>query len=212
MQNLQYPKSQNPITEAQELLEVHARREPVIAVIIKRLLESGQWRRRDPNKEYLQQTLIGEPILFDDFVSFVEHSRPWGLGLSWPYVYDWCNKYVCLGTDTFQDAFLKAKSAPKAPTKTTPYGGVKLPNLAKRALEALAEREKRALQIPDLIEKIKEAGEWYYREPAPGKLKAKNFSNFKDFVQAPQPWGLQTKWADLVSLNNIPIYVKSKKV
>lgn len=72
---------------AQDALEQEKYRRHEIPELIKRLLESNQWRKRSPNDKLL------EPKTFEYFPDFVEEARPWGLEMEWKFVLDLCKGY-----------------------------------------------------------------------------------------------------------------------
>ncbi|PCH90820.1 MAG: hypothetical protein COB85_09915 [Bacteroidetes bacterium] len=72
---------------AQDALEQEKYRRHEIPQLMMRLLESDQWKERNPNDELL------EPKSFDYFPAFVEESRPWGLEIEWKFVSDLCRGY-----------------------------------------------------------------------------------------------------------------------
>lgn len=72
---------------AQDALEEEKYRRHEIPQLIMRLLESDQWKERNPNDELL------EPKSFSYFPSFVEEARPWGLAIEWRFVQDLCKGY-----------------------------------------------------------------------------------------------------------------------
>lgn len=72
---------------AQDALEQEKYRRHEIPELIKRLLESEQWKERNPNDELL------ETKVFDYFPAFVEEVRPWGLEIEWTFIQDLCKGY-----------------------------------------------------------------------------------------------------------------------
>lgn len=66
-----------------------------------------------------------------------------------------------------------------------------------RAQEALKTHRFRSTQVPDLIMSILKDGSWKNRNPSPGKLDAREFEYFPEFVEAPTPWGLQVDFKEV---------------
>lgn len=66
--------------------------------------------------------------------------------------------------------------------------------------DALKQHKERSTQVPDLIVKIMKSQQWQKRDPAPGKLDAKLFEYFPEFVEAVRPWGLQVIYKELESI------------
>ena len=72
---------------AQDALEQEKCQRHKIRQLIMRLLESGQWKERNPNDKLL------EPKSFNCFPCFVEAAQPWGLGIKWSFLEDLCKGY-----------------------------------------------------------------------------------------------------------------------
>jgi len=69
-----------------------------------------------------------------------------------------------------------------------------------RAQEALKTHRFRSTQVPDLILSILKNDLWKYRNPSPGKLDAKEFEYFPEFVETATPWGLQTDFKEIENM------------
>lgn len=120
---------------AQDALEQEKYRRHEIPELIKRLLDSDQWKDRNPNEELL------ETKTFDFFPDFVEEVRPWGLEMEWKFVLD-----LCRGYDDVEIAIGKALSG-------------KHEKLKKDHIIKKTARQKQLIQLekerPDLLEKVK---------------------------------------------------------
>lgn len=120
---------------AQDALEQEKYRRHEIPELIKRLLESDQWKERNPNEELL------EAKTFDYFPDFVEEVRPWGLEMEWKFVLD-----LCKGYDDVEIAIAKAISGKHTKQK-------------KEHIISKTPRQKQLIQLekerPDLLEKVK---------------------------------------------------------
>jgi len=123
---------------AQNALEQETYRRHEIPELIKRLLESGQWKERDPNEELL------ESKTFNYFPDFIEAPRPWGLQAEWSFVND-----LCKGYEDVELALAKEITGPiGVHTDVMDHHIIKKTTKQRQLIKLETER-------PDLLEKVK---------------------------------------------------------